>query len=323
MNTFMSEASRADIPWVDALSQLEAHVGSTAKHRCLLWVDPAQADPFAGNALVEQQRVTVPIRHPRFDLARAPYLIPLDLTRSSDNDLFRNSVEMAWLSWSTEYLDAMCGQPICGWVLTEASPTAVARHWGTHCHLHIFQRQHRLLRFQDPGVREWLWPTLRRTQQQLVLGHAVEVLAIGRTQQLIQHGSAGRSIQPPGPSQDELDSSSHLRLEQSQWDQIDDYATLHAAWLAWRQSATDKAAVVKEAGWEHAVLQALTHAGQLGIRDPMDRELFALHALQMGAHFYRNPKLDGIWLRTRAGEFYGSAVESVTGSPADRLSISV
>lgn len=317
--TSTSEASRA--PWRDVLEQLETYLASTAQYRCLLWVDPAQADPFADNELVEELRVRVPIRHPRFDMLRAPYIVPLDLCRGSSADLFQNSVERAWLSWRMDHLSAMHGQPICGWVITEANATVVARHWGARCHLHTSRRQHRLLRFQDPGVREWLWPALTRPQQQAMLGHATEIISIGRTQQPIHHHCGSRITHLPTIAKDEPDALPTLQIEQGQWDQIDDYATLHAAWLAWRSSAADQEILAQGAGWERPVLMALAYASQLGIRDAVDRELFALHALQMGANFHRSPKLDEVWPQTQAGEFYGSAVESVTGCPADQLSV--
>lgn len=319
MSILMSEGTQASAFCEDLLDQLCAHFGRTAQHRCLLWVDPAQADPFAGNDLVEESRVRVPIRHPRFDMARAPYLVALDLSRSDHADLFKSSVELAWLSWSTEYLRAMQGQAICGWVSTVASTKSVAQHWGTNCHLHVFQCQNRLLRFQDPSVREWLWPILDRRQRQTLLGPVLEIVSISRAQQLIHHGradSAESSCSKKAP-----DAFLRLHIEQRQWNEIDDYATLHAAWLSWRSSTNDTATVAQGSEWERPILRALAHANSLGIRDAPDRELFALHALQLGPDFYCDPILDGIWLKTRAGEFYGSAVESVIGRPADQLAL--
>lgn len=322
MSGLMSERSQTDASWQDYFERLCAYFRDTAQQRCLLWVDPAQADPFQGSDLVDQGRVRVPIRHPRFDPVRAPYLVPLDLSCSGDADLFSNSVELAWLSWSREYLAAMQGQAICGWVRTGASAKTLARHWGMNCHLHTARRLNRLLRFQDPGVREWLWPVLDKTQQQAMLGPALEIVSIGRTRQLIHHGRPESTQHSSSSNDGALDSFSRLRIEQRQWDQIDDYAVLHGAWLRWLSSSTDETSAVQEAGWERAILRTLAQASSLGIRDAADRELFALHALQLGPDFLRSSKLDEIWPKTRAGEFYGSAVESVLGCAADQLHLS-
>jgi hypothetical protein len=143
------------------------------------------------------------------------------------------------------------------------------------------------------------------------MGPAIEIVSIGRTQELVHHGLHS--------DRETLDSFPRLHIQQAQWNQIDDYAALHAAWLDWRRSTTDTATVAKEAGWECSILRALAQASDLGIRDAVDRELFALHALQLGHDFHRSATLDEVWQKTRTGEFYGSAVESVTGRPADQL----
>jgi len=309
----MNEGDNTPPAWQTLLKQLHCHFDGLSQYQCLLWVDPAKADPFEGNPVVEQSRVRTPIRHPRFDPVRAPYVVPLDLSRSADAEVFRDSVELAWLSWGSEHLGAMCGQPICGWVSTDANAKVLTGHWGRHCHLHIQPRQAKLLRFQDPGVREWLWPALSEIQQRAILGPAAEICAIGRGQGLIHHRAANRTVASP------QDVYPALQLKQVQWDQVEDYATVHAAWLAWRNSERADPFVVHKPGWERPVLDALAQATRLGLRDAPDRELFALHALQLGAGFHHHPQLTDVWRKTQAGDFYGSAIEEVTGRPADQL----
>jgi hypothetical protein len=310
----MNEADTLVAPWHALLEQLHHHFHAETHYQCLLWVDPAQADPFQGNSLVEEVRVRTPIRHPRFDRLRAPYVVPLNLSRSVDAVLFRDSVEMAWLSWGTEHLGAMRGQPICGWVSAGSSAKALTGHWGRHCHLHVRPRQAKLLRFQDPGVREWLWPALSETQRRAMLGPAAAVHAIGRGRNLIHHGCADGATPtlfegryPP------------LQLNEAQWDQMEDYAILHAAWLTWRNSRSGEMSVSQEPGWERPILGALTQATRLGLRDAPERELFALHALQLGAGFHQYPQLQEIWRKTQAGDFYGNAIEEVTGRSGDEF----
>jgi hypothetical protein len=315
----MNEGNGLTAHWHALLDQLHRHFDAATRSQCLLWVDPAQSDPFEANPLVEQSRVRVPIRHPRFDPLRAPYIVPLDLTRSADADVFRSSVELAWLSWSSEHLNAMQGQPICGWVSAGTSAKILTGHWGRHCHLHIRQGQAKLLRFQDPGVREWLWPELSEAQQRAILGPATQMHLIGRGQQLVGHRCVDSATSQFSPSADEQRGYATLLLTQSQWDQVEDYEILHAAWLIWRNSGAGEVAVGQASGWERPILGAMTQATRLGLRDAPDRELFALHALQLGADFYQLSQLQEIWRKTQVGDFYGSAIEETTGRTADQL----
>jgi hypothetical protein len=316
MGGLMNEAGIQSAPCEALIEQLHRHFDCAPQYQCLLWVDPAQADPFEDNLLVEQVRTRTPIRHPRFDPLRAPYLVPLDLSRSADVEMFRDSVELAWLAWDTEPLTAMRGQPICGWVRLDAgtstSTKALAAHWARNCHLHMAAGQARLLRFQDPGVREWLWPALSDTQQRALLGPVAEIQAIGRGQRLITHRRADGAAASP-------DGYPALQLNQTQWDQVSDYATVHAAWLNWRNSLDAEANALQSPGWERPVHDALAEATRLGLRDAADRELFALHALQLGAGFHRHAQLQEVWRKTQDGDFYGSAIEEITGHPADQL----
>ena len=306
----MDKPNSRDIVRQALLDQIQRLTAPGQQHQCLLWIDPAQGDPFAGNPLVDALRVRVPIRHPRFEPSRAPYLVPLDLLRSADADLFEESVDLAWLSWSTEYLQARRGQPVSGWVTTGISAKAVAAHWARKCHLHLYARQAKLLRFQDPGVREWLWPTLSRTQQQAMLGPAAALHAIGRGRRLI-----GQHCVRETPSLNEYPA---LQLNKAQWDEVGDYATVHSAWLSWR-SFTLGEVDLRGSEWERPILGALSEATRLGVRDTSDRELFALHALQLGAGFHQLPELKNVWKKTEAGDFYGNAIEERTGDCADRL----
>lgn len=111
-----------EAPWQPHLRTLRQHFQRSAQGRCLLWVNPAQRDPFDVHSSLQMRKVTVPIVHPRFDLKYAPYLVSLNLEHSEDAEVFETSVELAWDSWTFERLQAFRGQPIGGWVLTDAAP---------------------------------------------------------------------------------------------------------------------------------------------------------------------------------------------------------
>lgn len=295
--------------WLAPLQVLHRQFYELANDRCLLWVNPAQGDPFADDSLVQQRKVRVPIAHPRFDQQFAPYLVALKLDGSADAEVFKSSVRIAWQAWSDAHLLAGAGQPVAGWVLGETTPQELARHWANSCHLHQVDGLDKLLRFHDPGVREWLWPTLSARQQQQLLGPARQLVGFDRQQNLLWHAMG----QPQTMAQEGTPAAAQrLRLTPSQWQQVGDYATLHAAWLACRPAMASGA-------WQQGVLAALAQATRHNIVDRQDRELFARHALQMGAHFHADERLHAVWTLTRAGEFYGGALEEVTGCAADQL----
>jgi hypothetical protein len=231
------------------------------------------------------------------------------LSKSADADVFQDSVESAWVAWTDESLLAFCGQPIAGWVATHAPTQALANHWAWRCHLHCRRGLSKLLRFHDPGVREWLWPALTEQQRHSLLGPADSLLAIGRGHTLLRHVRA--SIP------DRADAIPSFVLNEQQWAQVDEYATIHAAWVVWSAEPDNRAE--RTAGSVQDVLKAMAHATRYGLRDVQDRELFALHVLQLGGGFHADEKMRPVWERTLAGDYYGSALEEVFGHPANRL----
>jgi hypothetical protein len=86
--------------WQACVQALHAHLHAHASDQCLLWVNPAQIDLFADNAWVQENRVRVPIQHERFDVQFAPYLLALELTNSSQADIFEQSVQAAYEAWA-------------------------------------------------------------------------------------------------------------------------------------------------------------------------------------------------------------------------------
>jgi hypothetical protein len=56
-----------------------------------------------------------------------------------------------------------------------------------------------------------------------------------------------------------------------------------------------------------------------GISDPQDRELFAFHSLQIDSNFHSHKKLQAVWDMTKSGEYYGGALEEITGAAVDEL----
>lgn len=304
--------------WQFHVEYLQRYFFENAGAKCLVWVNPAQYDLFENFSPVQERRVQMPIQHPRFDVALGPYLVPLDLAKSADADVLRTSVESAWNAWGSEQLLAGHGQPVAGWVETSAEPKALARHWAAHCHLHRRGGLNKLLRFHDPSVREWLWPVLTPMQRSALLGPATSLLSIGRSRTFNHHRCDLAGV---SGSHDKSVSERHssLTLENGQWEQVEEYATVHAAWVAWSGTQPDGAGRRLATGWEQGIFAALSHTSGYGVLDAQDRELFALHALQLNGDFHVSPRMQPVWAKTRTGEFYGSAIEEVFERPANQL----
>lgn len=308
-----------DVPgWQCHVEYLHRYFFEHADAMCLVWVNPAQYDLFEDVSHVQERRVQMPIQHPRFDAALGPYLVPLDLAKSADADVLRTSVESAWNAWGNEQLLAGQGQPVAGWVATSSEPRALALHWAMHCHLHRRGGLSKLLRFHDPSVREWLWPVLTPTQRAALLGPATSMLSIGRSRTLNHHRSEPAGVSGPH-DRSVSERHSSLTLENGQWDQVEEYGTVHAAWVAWAGTQPNGAGRQHATGWEQGIFAALSYASRYGVCDVQDRELFALHALQMNGDFHACPRMRPVWEKTLAGDFYGSAIEEVFARPANQL----
>lgn len=300
------------------IEMLLQHLHNASTDHILLWVDPAQQDVFGDHPLIEQLRVRVPIRHARFDPALAPYLVPLNTSKYNEAQLFGESVRLAWQAWQMPSLLEGNGQSVCGWAICSAPAVKLAAHWGQYCSLHRVGMQSMRLRFHDPSVREWLWPALSPTQQRQLLGPAQALLSIGRQGQVVRHALAAETN---GIETSWMAETSTLTLSDAQWSDVNDYATLHGAWLDYclLNEAHRQTLSRKHPSWVANTLSALKQASQFGIADPLDRRLFALHALQFGDTFYLHPKLQMVWPRTQQGEFYGGALEDATQQPAEQL----
>lgn len=307
-------------PWLPHLQTLHRTFYERANDRCLMWVNPAQSDPFSDDSLVAERRVVVPIQHPNFDVAFAPYIVPLDLGKSRDADVFKYSVAMAWHAWELKSLVAFNGQPIGGWIASDQSAPRLAQHWASNCHIHVINELTKLLRFHDPSPREWLWRTLTPLQKTQLLGPASFIVAFNRQQELMTHSTTRPLVSEGAVSvQDKL---GKLQLTAAQWSQVDDYAVVHGAWLRWRSSLQSQHHVLEtHDAWEQPVLHALRFASAYGISDKQDRELFASHALRIGADFHKHVRMRPVWEKTGVGEYYGAACEEVSGQPSDELLI--
>jgi hypothetical protein len=301
--------------WESHLQSMHKQFHELANDQCLLWVDPAQVDLFEENSFVLERKVRVPISHPRFDPQFSPYLVLLNLSKYADAEVFKTSVQAAFDAWDMDNLQAMNGQPISGWIMAETTPQGLAQYWARCCHLHHHNALTKLLRFHDPSVREWLWPTLSPEQQSILMGPAKTIIAFGRNQDLMNHARSGSDHSVSA-------NTSRLALAAKQWAQVDDYAALHAAWLKLCSENIDyRRALEQKGNWAQSILTTLEEATRYGIHDREDRQLFAMHAMQLGGNFHMHPKLHPIWTKTQTGNFYGGAIEEVLNTSADELSV--
>lgn len=307
-----------DPPWNRHLQDLHRHFCDESADRCLLWVNPAQFDVFEEEVVAQDRMVRITINRPDINELLLPYLVPLDLSKSADADLFKKSVAIAWEAWTLDSLKAFNGQPIGGWIRTDTEPQTLAQYWATNCYVHTMQNARVLLRIHDPGVRQWLWRALCPLQKNQLLGPTHSIHAFGREQQLMCHQRDSGASDIISSAAGEL--PSRLRLTPGQSAQVRDYAALHRAWLRYReQMPAVREGEIGRAGWETDIFASLNHASRLGVQDEQDRDLFAFHALQMGPDFHTNKRLERVWELVRDGDYYGGACEQVCALPTDRL----
>lgn len=259
------------------LESLRTLFHEQGRDQCLLMINPAQFDLLEDNDFVQDQKVVVPIEHPRFDLQFAPYLVPLNLTQDQDLEIFQRSVEAAYQDWSLENLEAFAGQAVCAWVLTQAPAKEVATYWAKNTFVHRHNHLDKLLRWHDPSVREWLYLMLSPAQINQLLGPADRLCSIGRRQNLIEHAKT-RDTSPHPP---------HLQLSETQWQAVESFALLHAAWVnAWAEDEHFKDRLPTSADIKPYV-ESLEAAKQLGIEGEEHLKQFLTFAWRYRPDFYR------------------------------------
>lgn len=307
-------AAPASPPWDGVLQQLHREIDQHGDGRCFVWVDPAQGEPDLGET-DPGLRVSIPIVHPNYDRRFAPYLVPLNLSRFSDDCVLAASIELAWTAWSTPFLMARRGQPISGWIISERSAREVAAYWGRHCYLHFVQGRTRLLRFHDPGVRGMLWQDLDAGQRALLLRPVKAVFSLNRHQAL--ESFSAPSTPATGPdvvASHRLDEQ--LRLSEQQWQQVNDYATVHAAW----SYLVGEDLISRDTPVTEALRHSLGVASSYGVTSADDRMLFLVCGLRHGIGFHTHARMAEVWRRTTGGEPFVDAVEAVSGLPFEQLS---
>lgn len=313
----VSRPAPASAGCADVLIQnLHRHFSTHSESRCLLWINPVLQDPFDSSEVDQDRRVRFPVAHANFDPLLGPYLVTLDLARRHDSDLLERSVEWAWAGWTLEQLQRMRGQSVCGWITCSVSANDLARHWAASCYLHRWNGLDTLLRFHDPGVREWLWPMLDAQQRHTLLGPAQSIWAIGRQHSLLVQERSPEDLTAIASAP----SMMRLQLRADQWSGVSDFANVHAAWqqLCSQDSLwADRLAM--QAGWPQRTFHSLQHASRYGLHDARCRTLFARHALEIGMDFHLAPLLAPVWLKTAEGVPYGRALEDVIHDRPDLL----
>ena len=295
--------------WEDYLQTLHRHFFEHHQSRCLVWINPAQGDPFSDVALEEQRKIVVPIEHAKFDRKFAPYLIDLRLDKFRDAEIFKLSVEMAWEAWSEPSLAARAGQPICGWIGVDGDPKELSEHWAKRCHVHLVATRHKFLRFHDPGVRELLWTFLTPVQKAILTANTSAIFSIGRRRNLLKQTLA--EMQPS------LDSPTRsLVLDTVQWSYVADLANIHAASVVLH---TELGTSLNDLPVGMSIFRALEHATHYGILDESNRQLFIRHVLEAGSEFHHDDRLKRVWSLTQSGEFYGVALQDVLECEPDQF----
>lgn len=307
-------AAPASPPWNGALQQLHREIHQHGDGRCFVWVDPAQGEPDLGEN-DPGLRVSVPIAHPHYDQRLAPYLVPLNLGRFNDDCVLAASLELAWTAWSVPFLMARRGQPISGWIISDRSAREVAAYWGRRCYLHFVQGRTHMLRFHDPGVRNMLWQDLDDRQRALLL-HPVKALFSLNRHQALESFSAPSTTSAGEDAAVSNRLDEQLRLSAHQWQRVNDYATVHAAW----SYLVGEGLISRDVAVTEALRNSLGAASSYGITSADDRMLFLVCGLRHGIGFHSHARMADVWRRTADGEALVDAVEAVSGRPFEQLS---
>lgn len=160
-----------------------------------------------------------------------------------------------------------------------------------------------------------LWQDLDTHQRALLLGPVKAIFSLNRHQAL--ESISAPSTPVAGPDAAALAPlGEHLLLGQQQWQQVNDYATVHAAW----RYLVGEDLISRDVPVTEALRRSLGAASSYGVTSADDRMLFLVCGLRYGIGFHTHARMAEVWRRTATGEPFADAVETVSGRSFEQLS---
>lgn len=233
---------------------------------------------------------SIPLRIPLLPEAMRPYLVPVALQQGMPATVSAVAVDMALHDKSAQALAAGRTQRCCAWIWTSLDADALRRNLERHAiascpasHSH-----RRWLRYYDPMVLDVLWALLADESRASLLSGVEQWAYVDRwgVLSVIEPPSAEPS---PSPTID--------------WPRVAMIGALNQAWI---HASSRGTTLQKQCFLE--LQQSMWTAAEASMQDTADRDLFALHALDLGPGFHRHPIVQSALAAVADGARYSDIV---------------
>lgn len=294
-------------------SAIEAQVGNLrahfAKHpgmRCLLVVDPSKRDLKQDDgqqgSLAELERAFIEVEHDGFPEAHRPYLIELDLSGRDGIERLTTSVRLAFEDRRPDSMAGGLGQQIGGWLATSASAIDVAEHWSRQILQYDENGSAFVVRFYDSRALSLIWPILRESQRQALLGPINNWYALDACAQPCTYARTVRS-------------QAALSLTPEQWQRIHRHGVINQA-LALHAMNVGRQPLPGEIEVAEASSE---RAERYGLFDDRDQVAFVGHALMWHPQFDLHPKVLEILGARAPKDFYTAVIEQLASEDVEAI----
>lgn len=256
----------------DAMYRKLAESLAITDKKAYVLIDPILGEPFTTSFMGAEdcQSHTIPINRDVLDETQKPRLIEL---HPKAVGLLRASLQLA-IDEQSPVAEAKRGFAIAGWLLSDQPIEVVKRHLSRMMLVRQPGIGRRYVRLADRRVLEWLWPTLKRHQQAILMGPIAEWKIVDRCGQFITY----QSPDTPPP---------HVPLELSpkQWHRLEQCATAQVLLREWSGFAENGL----PSDYLKQVERLLNRFASIGLTEEADILLLAVYALQLHPHLDKHP----------------------------------
>ncbi|WP_017129774.1 DUF4123 domain-containing protein [Pseudomonas agarici] len=261
---------------------LSHHLHGDGQLTAYLLIDPLRREPFQKEQLVEWvcDVFAVPVKSPSLKEGQQPRLIKLT---PKAIELLDQSVSLMLEEQADPLSESAQGFAIGGWLLTQATGESLARHLAACVQRTLYVTdQWKYFRWQDRRVMEWMWPSLTVFQQNALLGPIAQWWTLDRRDQL-------RMYQPDPATEVPLASKFGLFLDKQQRLHAHRCALIQTIIRGWLKCSPEL-----PADYLRRVDRIVGRAIELGIEDPRDTALLAVHALQIHPNLLTHSKISAL-----------------------------
>ena len=254
---------------------------------------PDESDAQFAQLLDQCDVRLVPVRINRVPESLWPKLLRLDLARSDGSLISRCALDMALSDRAAQALRHGRIQRSCAWIFSTQSTASLEASIAKRSVITTAATapHHHWVRYYDPLITDLFWQACDAQARQHMLEKIAAWTFVDRWGQL-------KMLTPPLENMGEQERPSAPDLN--------GIGSLNQAWI---RARTEARVVAPDQFF--ATLSTVQRGWKIGIRDRLDLDLFAWHALSLGADFDRHPLIEEILRKVAAGGLYAELAHAL------------